>query len=99
MTRERQVRVDEALEKCMKVINKLNETTHSCDVTKNVKITSSLTIEINAIVNDFEDSAYYGKPMWFEVYAIKKGIAVDCMTIDMHRSVRADITYLLNCYI
>jgi len=88
----------EALKKAMDVINKMKETRYSENAKKNIRITSSLVLEINGIIDDFEDSVDCGKPLYFEVYAIKNGIAADCMTLDMYRDFEADITYLLNCY-
>lgn len=98
MNREKFIQA--ALVRTMATINVMKETSYEGDVKKFVKITNDLSLEINAIVNDFDDAeSDYGKPLYFEVYAIKKGITVDCMTIDTYRNFEADITYLLNCYV
>lgn len=96
------------IKKVTKVIDKINNNVYSDDVKKVVKITDRLSLEINGIVNDMEDlieengetfeNDFYGKVMYFEIYAIKDGKEVDCMTIDYSRNLESDIEYLLNCY-
>lgn len=97
MSREETIEL--GLDKTLAILAKMRETEYSNDVVKNVKITSSLSLEINGIVGELEGTGCVAKPFCFEVYAIKKGVAVDCMTLDIHRNFGADIFFLLNCYV
>lgn len=92
MTREEKIK--NGIEKAVSVMNRMKSSNNVSDSKRRVKITSSLTLEINCIRCEFT-----GSPIQFEVYAIKKGEDVDCETVELHKDFEEPIEYLLNCYV
>lgn len=91
--------IKDGLTKTIMAIQDLRKQFCAGTIKKMVRISGTLSLEINDIRDDTIDSPYYGQTCYYEIYAIKNGVAVDVMTIDTYRIMSDDIYYLLNCYV
>jgi hypothetical protein len=96
--RTREQIIKDGLTKVVMVIDDMKKLHLSGTITKMVRINGSLSLEINDIRDDDPESLFYGQNAHYEIYAIKNGKAVDCMTINIFRNLKDDVYYLLNCY-
>lgn len=100
MSEQRKEKVQKAVEKALEVIKKMQESDDIEYVLEKVAVSKNMTLEINCIRLDQEDSSAFGEALYFEVYALDKNErAIDCMTLTMYRNFEEDITYLINCYL
>lgn len=96
---ERKKIIEEGLQKAMVKIQKMLGNRDLDDVTRRVRVTKKLSLEINCIRED-EDEESLGDPIFFEVYAILKGEDHDCVTITPgYENIEEEVMYLLNCYV
>lgn len=99
MSDQRKEQVKKEVKRALEVVEKMKKSTDMDYILECVVVSENLTLEINCIRNDYEDSVCYGEAMYFEVYALDgNNTAVDCMTISMYRNLEEDLTYLINCY-
>ena len=93
--RSKKERIDDALTKIKEVADEMKFSTDINNVVRTVRISKYFSIELNSIRDDTDEFSSYGKHLYFEVYAIIDGKAVDCMTIDTFRDFDSDVMYLL----
>lgn len=108
---DREEIMKEAIRKAIKVISRMKSHNDILDVTRIVRVTDRIKLEVNCIRNDYDPSdcdipedyplMEHGKPMWFEIYLLKNGIAEECETI--HSLFTDDfvepIRYMLGMYL
>ena len=95
---KREERIEKGYRKVKKVIKKMQKS-HSLNYTcELVKISNKLTFEVKCQRKEFEvHEEDIGSAYGFEIYAIKEGRDIDCVTD--HGNFDEDIKYLLNCYL
>lgn len=92
--------IKRGLENVLKAYRKLNES-RDLEYTKEIiKITKRLSLELECIrtIPDMDED-FNGTPISYEVYAVKDGTEIDCVTIDAWADAKPEIEYLLNCYV
>lgn len=89
------------------IVDRMKDSRNIADSKEVLKVSSSLSLEINCIrwKNDFDDDECRNSKdeqdaiaLQFEIYAIKKGKAIDQVTIDVWNDITDDVSYLLRCY-
>ena len=92
--------IKRGLAKAFKAYRKLNESRDLEYIKELVRITNRLKLEINCIrVIPEEAEDFTGSPISYEVYAIKDGTEIDCVTVAAWEDMKPEIAYLLNCYV